>query len=108
MTRIGIPIFTPCFSPRLPTTNDHSSFMLITLPSIKLGRAESGAFLDLVASWFVLRNCVSTSIRVRFRQTARQTPERFLLDRQLLSQLIVLGEQSLSGHCLFRVFNFGF
>ena len=40
-TRSGIPIFTPCFSPRLLTTSDHSSFTLMTWPSIRSGAASS-------------------------------------------------------------------
>src|SRR5204862_6972813 len=32
-TRSGIPIFTLSRAPKLPTTNDHSSFTLMTLPS---------------------------------------------------------------------------
>jgi len=70
ITRIGMPIFTPCFSPRLPTTNDHSSFTLMTLPSIKPGSGESGASFDLATRSFVLRSCVSTSIRACARHPA--------------------------------------
>src|SRR5947207_1701441 len=62
ITRIGIPIFTPCFSPMLPTTSDHSSFTLITLPFINVA-VSAGGFSAFAINSFRLRSCVSTSIR---------------------------------------------
>ena len=56
--------FHPCCSPMFPTTNDHSSFTLITLRVHQTRLHGSGiASVDLPTSSFVLRNCVSTSIR---------------------------------------------
>src|SRR2546423_8177527 len=62
ITRIGIPIFTPCFSPMFPTTSDHSSFTLITLPSINVA-VSAGGFSAFAINSFRLRSCISTSIR---------------------------------------------
>ncbi len=54
MTRNGIPILTPCVSPKFPTTSDHSSFTLRTLPSIKVGGTSGTAP-------FLTRHHVATS-----------------------------------------------
>ncbi len=45
-----------------PTTSDHSSFTLITLPSIKLG-CVSVVSPDFAIKSLMLRNCASKSIR---------------------------------------------
>jgi len=64
-TRNGIPIFTPCRAPRSPTTSDHSSFTLRTLPSIKPGTASSvaGELSSASSNLFVALSCTSTSAR---------------------------------------------
>ncbi len=54
------PDFHALLSPRLPTTNDHSSLTLITLPSIKLGSVglRRHSCRPSRPAGCVLRNCV--------------------------------------------------